>query len=271
MDILNEIVVRKKEEIAQRKKLFPLAVLQQSIFYQTKCMSMVSYIKRSDKSGIIAEFKRKSPSQSAINLYAKVEDVTIGYMQAGASGLSILTDEHFFGGKNEDLRIARKFNFCPILRKDFIIDIYQIHEAKSIGADAILLIAEILNKEQVVEFAQLAKSMSLEVIIEVHSADQLGKLNDYIDIIGVNNRNLVDFTVDINTSIEMIKHIPSDKIKISESGISNIENILTLKKAGYDGFLIGQHFMETANPSKKCRQFIKELTTTHQENIIVNP
>jgi len=271
MDILNKIVAHKKEEIANRKKLFPLAILEQSIFYKTKCVSMVSYLKRTDKSGIIAEFKRKSPSQNVINMYAKVEEVTIGYMQAGSSGLSVLTDEHFFGGKNEDLRIARKFNYCPILRKDFTIDAYQIHEAKSIGADTVLLIAEILSKHEVADLAAMAKDLGLEVLMEIHSADQLEKLNENIDIVGVNNRDLSDFSVDINTSIEMVKHVPSELTKISESGISNVENIIKLKKAGYDGFLIGQHFMETANPASKCRQFIKEIQNLRKDNFIVNP
>jgi indole-3-glycerol phosphate synthase len=220
---------------------------------------MKKYLQRPDKSGIIAEFKRKSPSKGDINPYAKVEEVTIGYMQAGASGLSVLTDTHFFGGKNEDLTEARKFNFCPILRKDFIIDEYQLYEARAIGADVILLIAECLDRGRLKDLAQKAKELGLEVLMEVHSEDQLVKANEYVDIIGVNNRNLHDFSVSIQTSIDLFPVIPNDFVKISESGISDPNVIVQLKKVGFEGFLIGEYFMKDDEPHKKCQEFIDRV------------
>ncbi|MEL6867565.1 MAG: indole-3-glycerol phosphate synthase TrpC, partial [Bacteroidota bacterium] len=223
MDILTKIVAHKKEEIARRKALYPIPLLEQSIYFNTPAVSLKTYICRKDKSGIIAEFKRRSPSKGNINPYAKVEEVSIAYMQAGASALSVLTDEQFFGGRNEDLTEARKFNFCPILRKEFIIDEYQLVEARSIGADAVLLIAECLDKASVKALAKEAKRLGMEVLLEVHSLEQLDKLNEFVDIVGVNNRNLKDFTVSINNSLELAKAIPSDFVRISESGISDPE------------------------------------------------
>ena len=220
---------------------------------------MKKYLLRPDKSGVIAEFKRHSPSKGDINPYAKVEEVSIGYMQAGASALSVLTDEKFFKGKNADLTEARKFNFCPILRKDFVVEEYQIIEAKSIGADAILLIAECLEKEEIARFAKLAKSLGLEVLMEIHSKDQLSKISPDLDLIGVNNRNLKTFEVSTQTSVDLFDHIPSDFVRISESGISEPKTIAELKAVGFQGFLIGERFMATANPGRACRAFIEEV------------
>ncbi|RME97053.1 MAG: indole-3-glycerol-phosphate synthase, partial [Bacteroidetes bacterium] len=184
MNILDKIIAHKRKEVARRKARIPIKLLEESLFFNTPVVSLSKYLQRPDKSGIIAEFKRKSPSKAAINLYASVEQVSIGYMQAGASALSILTDEHFFGGKNEDLTTARKFNFCPILRKDFIIDEYQIIEARSIGADAVLLIAACLEKEQLHDFAKLARSLGLEVLVELHHARELDKLSSAAQVVG---------------------------------------------------------------------------------------
>ncbi len=259
MTILEKIITHKRKEIAKRKELYPIALLEQSIYYRTPVVSMKKYLTRKDKSGIIAEFKRKSPSKGAINPYAKVEKVSIGYMQAGASALSILTDQEFFGGKNNDLTEARKFNFCPILRKDFVIEAYQIAEARSIGADTILLIAACLDKEAVSRLSTYAKSLGLEVLLEVHAESELDKLCDSIDIVGVNNRNLMDFSVNIDTSLTLANKIPADFIKISESGISNAETIVELKQAGYQGFLIGEYFMQSANPQRVCLNLVEEI------------
>lgn len=259
MNILDKIVEHKHKEVEEKKSLYPVKLLERSSFFNAKCISLRKYIIREDKFGIIAEFKRKSPSKGVINEFAEVERTSVGYMQAGASALSILTDNHFFGGSNQDLSTARKFNFCPILRKDFIIDEYQIIEAKSIGADAILLIAAILNKTQVKHLAQFAHSLQLEVLLEVHNENELEVLNEAIDLVGVNNRNLKDFSVDINTSIQLSDLIPKEFIKVSESGISNSETIIELRKNGYQGFLIGEIFMHSARPSKACKNFINEL------------
>lgn len=259
MNILQKIIEHKREEVNRKKELFPIKRLEQSLYFSSPCVSMKQYLQRPDKSGIIAEFKRKSPSKGDINPYASVEKVTIGYMQAGASALSVLTNTHFFNGKNEDLTEARKFNFCPILRKDFVIDEYQIYEARSIGADVILLIAECLDRGRIKVLAEKAKDLGMEVLLEVHSKDQLDKVNSHIDLVGVNNRNLVDFTVDIQTSIELFAHIPKDFIPISESGISDPNAIVRLREEGFRGFLIGEYFMKADEPHKRCQEFIERI------------
>ena len=259
MTILQKIVEHKKKEIAERESLVPIKLLEKSIYMETPVVSLRKYLLREDKTGIIAEFKRRSPSKGDINPYASVEQVSIGYMQAGASALSVLTDEHFFGGKNTDLTEARKFNFCPILRKDFIINEYQIVEARSIGADAILLIGECLEKKEVARLAKFAKSLGLEVLFELHSKEQIKKITDDIDIVGVNNRDLKTFEVNFQNSIDMLPHLPKEKVKISESGISEPSSILELRDAGFQGFLIGETFMKTAEPHKTCRAFIRQI------------
>ena len=259
MHILRTIVEEKNKEVELRKSLFPIPLLEKSTYFKTETVSLSKYILRNDKSGIIAEFKRRSPSVPSINLYADVEEVTIGYMQAGASALSVLTDEKFFGGTSQDLTKARMFNFCPILRKDFIIEEYQIIEARSIGADAILLIAEILDKRSVKSLAGIAKSLGMEVLMELHSAPQLDKLCDEVDIVGVNNRDLSAFTIDLQFSYSLIDQLPSDKVKVSESGIRTADEIIHLKEAGYNGFLIGELFMKEASPGMACKQFIDEV------------
>jgi indole-3-glycerol phosphate synthase len=259
MNILEKIIAAKKSEVEEKKALVPAKLLEQSIHFDAPVLSMKKYITRPDKSGIISEFKRKSPSKGLINPYAKVEEVTVEYMQAGSSGLSVLTDNTFFGGSNEDLLKAREFNFCPILRKDFIISEYQIIEARSIGADVILLIAECLEKEPMESLAKFAKSLGLEVLMELHSQAELSKVNRYVDIVGINNRDLTTFEVNLENSIRISDQIPNDFVRISESGISDPETIVELKKAGFHGFLIGENFMKTADPGKTCMHFIQEI------------
>ncbi|MFC3417419.1 indole-3-glycerol phosphate synthase TrpC [Algoriphagus hitonicola] len=260
MNILEKIIADKYREVAERKSLIPTKLLEKSIFYDGKVVSMKKYVTDPEKSGIIAEFKRKSPSKGLINGSASVEQVSIGYMQAGASALSILTDQEYFGGSNEDLKIARKFNFCPILRKDFVVDEYQIIEAKSIGADCVLLIAAALESEKLKSLANFAKSLGMEVLLEVHDGEELKKsLNDGVDLVGVNNRNLKTFEVSIDTSLELVTAIPDSFIKISESGISDPRALMQLKKAGFDGFLIGENFMKSSRPEQAAYNFIKEF------------
>lgn len=259
MNILEKIIADKYKEVAERKSLVPVKLLEKSTFFEGKVVSMKKYVTHPEKSGIISEFKRKSPSKGMINGAASVETVSIGYMQAGASALSILTDKDYFGGSNEDLKIARKFNFCPILRKDFVVDEYQIIEAKSIGADCILLIAAALEPEKLKSLAYFAKSLGLEVLLEVHDGDELAQsINDGVDLIGVNNRNLKTFEVSIDTSLELVDQIPSSFIKISESGISDPNTLIKLKKAGFDGFLIGENFMKSSRPEQAAYNFIKD-------------
>jgi indole-3-glycerol phosphate synthase len=259
MNILSTITASKKAEVAKNRELQPIAKLERSPLFQRQPLSMTQALLGLDATGIIAEFKRRSPSKGIINAGAKPGEVSLGYIQAGASGLSVLTDGGFFGGSNDDLARVRAMNSCPILRKDFVVDPYQIIEAKSIGADAILLIASILTVTETLQLATLARSLGLETILEVHNREELGHWNDQISIIGVNNRNLDDFTVTLNISISMAEYIPAGTLAISESGIRTAEDIVLLKKKGYKGFLIGEQFMSTTDPVAAAREFMGNL------------
>ncbi|MBK6834765.1 MAG: indole-3-glycerol phosphate synthase TrpC [Bacteroidetes bacterium] len=260
MNILEKIVLEKRKQVNEEKQLFPTQLLEKSIHFSSKCVSMKKYLLREDKNGIIAEIKKKSPAKGLLHPNCNVEKLSIGYMQAGASALSVLTDKNFFGGSNADLAIARKFNYCPILRKDFVIDEYQIIEAKSIGADTILLIASILSKEEIASFTLLAQQLGMEVILEIHNESELEKICPNLNIIGVNNRNLETMSIDVSTSIQLANKIPREFLKISESGIESAETISTLKSFGYKGFLIGSHFMRHPQPQIACVELISEIT-----------
>jgi indole-3-glycerol phosphate synthase len=257
--ILDKIIEHKRQEVADRKRLEPIARLERSPYFATPALSLRKYLQRPDKSGIIAEFKRQSPSKGPIQPYADVERITIGYMQAGAAALSVLTDTPFFGGSNKDLETARHFNFCPILRKDFIIDSYQVIEAKAIGADAILLIASCLSREQIQQLARLATDLSMEVLLELHDVSEVGKICPEVQLIGVNNRNLQDFSVDLAQSEQLAKQLPSDRVWVSESGIRSSADLVRLREAGYQGFLIGTHFMKQPDPPRACRRMVDEV------------
>lgn len=269
MNILDEIIAYKKTEVASRKSLYPVKLLEQSIYFSTQPVSMRKYIQREDKSGIIAEIKRKSPSKGVINSHVSVERTSIGYMQAGASALSVLTDKNFFGGSNDDLTLARKFNFCPILRKDFTIDEYQIIEAKSIGADAILLIAAVLEPSRLKDLCAFAHSFGLEVLLEVHNEEELNASADAgADLIGVNNRNLKTFELSVEVSKRLAPLMPENAVKVSESGIESVSTIIELRKYGYEGFLMGQNFMQHSRPEAACKEFIEQLrAATAKENV----
>ena len=259
MHILEKIIAQKKKEVAERKKLFPTDLLETSIFFKTECVSLVKYLTDENKSGVIAEFKRRSPSKGDINKYAAVEQVTIGYMQAGASALSILTDTEFFGGKSADLSEARKFNYCPILRKDFTIDEYQIIEAKSIGADAILLIAACLSPKEVKKLSGAAHSLGLQVLLEIYDESELDRFCENINVIGVNNRDLKTFKTSVENSHKLLPLLPDGVAKISESGINDPKDAAGLLVAGFDGLLIGESFMKNSQPEVACLEFISEL------------
>lgn len=258
MNILDTIIEHKKEEVAARKKTVPNEVLIQSELYGRKTFSLKQFLLDESKTGIIAEFKRKSPSKGIINGTADVWEVTSGYATHGASCLSVLTDEHFFGGSTNDLVVARKNNI-PILRKDFIIDEYQILEAKSMGADVILLIAACLSPKRVKELALFAKGLNLEVLLEIHVEAELEHICDETELVGVNNRDLKAFSVNVNRSIELSTKIPSDKIKIAESGIQDVETISIFKNAGFKGFLIGENFMKHPSPTIAFAEFVDKL------------
>lgn len=259
--MLQEIIANKRKRVAEQKQLFPVKLLEQSMYFDSNCVSLSHYITRPDKSGIIAEFKRKSPSKGIINQYADVMQTTLGYMQAGASALSVLTEEDYFMGKSEDLTIARNANYCPILRKDFIVDEYQLIEAKSIGADAILLIAAALSKEELKSLYEVARSLGLEVLFEIHDRAELEKLPSNDLVLGVNNRNLKTMQVDLKTSFELAYELSKQLVLVSESGLNNTEDVIQLKKAGYQGFLMGEHFMRTPNPAEALKQFITKLNS----------
>ena len=259
-NILDRITETKKAEVVKLKKVTPEASLKQGNFFDRSCISLKKRLLTPETSGIIAEFKQKSPSKGEINFAVKVEEVTRGYADAGATGLSVLTDHDYFGGSIINLVKAREANpGIPILRKDFMIDSYQITEAKAYGADVILLIAACLTKEEIHHLAQYAKELKLEVLLETHDETELEKISHWVDMVGVNNRNLKTFEVNIETSVKLANLIPDEFVKISESGISSVETINRLKSAGYKGFLMGETFMKTDNPAQTCSEFIEKL------------
>jgi indole-3-glycerol phosphate synthase len=260
MNILDQIIDTKKTEVARQKKVVGISDLEKYPFFSRKCNSLKSNLLKENESGIIAEFKQKSPSKGEINFKVKVEDVTKSYVNAGASCLSVLTDYEYFGGTLANLVKARETNpEIPILRKDFMIDTYQIVEAKAYGADVILLIAACLDKKQALELAQKAKELGMDVLLEIHNKEELEIINDFVDIVGVNNRNLKTFEVSVETSVELSKLIPGKFVKISESGLKGADEINYLKKHGFRGFLIGETFMKTENPGEACKNLISQL------------
>jgi len=260
MTILDKIIEAKKEEVARQKKLVDIEMLKDIPDFSRECNSLKKTLLKPGSSGIIAEFKQRSPSKGDINLSAKVDEVTKAYADAGAAGLSVLTEPKFFGGHQSNLVIARETNpEIPILRKDFMIDPYQLVEAKAYGADVVLLIAACLENEQAEILARQAKNFGMEVLMEVHNEAELEKLNDFVDIVGVNNRDLKTFNVDVETSVRLAKLIPDQFVKISESGLTGPKEIHYLRENGFKGFLIGETFMKTQNPGEACKKFIGEL------------
>jgi indole-3-glycerol phosphate synthase len=266
MNILDNIIVYKRGEVAGRKAAVPVSVLEKSSFFYRPCLSLKAALRDAGSTGIIAEFKRRSPSKGVINDKAAVVDVTRGYTAGGAACLSVLTDRQFFGGSDADLVTAR-VNEIPILRKEFIIDEYQIVEARAIGADVILLIAACLKPAEVRRLAAFARGFGLEVLLEIHGEDELDHICDETALVGVNNRDLKTFTVDIDRSIRLSKRIPSGKLLIAESGISQAETIVRMKGAGFKGFLIGESFMKEADPAAAFRQFISELQEAERHSM----
>lgn len=259
MTILDNILRDKRREVLLRKAVIPVSQLESSALFTRPTFSLAKQL-RENKYGIIAEHKRKSPSKDSINSSFTVEEVVSGYENAGVAGISVLTDSKYFGGSLEDLIIARSSVKIPLLRKDFIVEEYQILEAKANGADVILLIAAALSSVEIAKFSTLAKSLSLDVLLEVHNESELQRsLMPNIDMIGVNNRNLATFEVSLNTSIDLAEKIPTDFVKISESGISSVENIVELANFGYKGFLIGERFMKSNNAGEAAKQFIQQL------------
>jgi indole-3-glycerol phosphate synthase len=264
MNILETIIARKKLEVTAAKKAVPVSELEKGYFFANETLSLKKFILDPAKTGIIAEYKRKSPSKGIINDKVSVEDVTMAYAKFGASGISVLTDSEFFGGSLKDLVIAT-VNEVPLLRKDFMIDEYQLYEAKAFGAEVILLIAACLSVNEVKTLAAKASDLGMEVLLEIHDESELGHICDEIDLVGVNNRNLKTFTVDLEQSIRLAEAIGDKKIKIAESGISGVKDVLYLKQYGFDGFLIGENFMKHADPTIAFADFVNELKQ-HNEN-----
>lgn len=260
MNILDTIKQHKIKEVAHQKAQVSVKELEKSAFFEKSCISFSNSIKKSIHGGIIAEFKRQSPSKGVINDKVSVEEVISDYTQAGAAALSVLTDSQFFGGKKEDVSTARKFSTCPILRKEFIVDEYQIIEAKSLGADAILLIAKMISVNEIENFIAIAHQLGMEVLLETHTeAEVLSHSESKADAFGINNRNLSTFEVSVENSIRLSEMLPESKLKIAESGIDSIETIKQLKANGFDGFLIGEYFMKHSDPGEKCKELIKSL------------
>lgn len=257
MNILDQIIARKKEEIQRSKSRISLTELKNSQFYERPTLSLKDSVQ--NKSGIIAEFKRKSPSKGLINGNANVLDVAKSYEKFGASGISILTDADFFGGSSNDILEVRSSITIPVLRKDFMIDEYQFYEAKSMGADVILLIAACLSPSQVQEFTALSHELGLEVLLEIHSEEELNHFNKNVDLVGINNRNLKDFKVDLQHSVNLKNQLPSKVLSVAESGIYNIDDFKYLNEKGFDGFLMGEYFMKNENPGLAFENFAKEL------------
>lgn len=260
MTILDSIIARKRLEVERAKAEAPQSGLASKPLFERTCHALRNAILDPNKNGIIAEYKRASPSKGLINGHATINDVVAGYQQAGASAVSVLTDTDFFQGSLDDLVAARAALHIPLLRKEFIIDTYQIVEAKANGADIILLIAAVLTPTAVKTLSEFAKSLGMSVLLEVHNREELERsMVDSVDAIGVNNRNLNDFSVSLDHSLELVTLIPDRFIKVSESGISDPATIRSLREVGFQGFLIGENFMKTADPARAIMEFVKEL------------
>ena len=259
MNLLDKIIIDKRREVKLKKSIIPVSQLEASVLFNSRTYSMSKLIKNSPI-GIIAEYKRRSPSKDIINNNHSVEDVVLGYQNAGACGISVLTDGKYFGGSLDDLLLAKAAINIPLLRKEFIIDEYQILESKAHGADVILLIASVLTRQEIKNLSEFGQSLGLEILLEVHNLEELEKsILPSLDLIGVNNRNLKTFEVNLDYSKQLASKIPDEFVKISESGISSAEVVKELQQFGYQGFLMGEHFMKTKNPGEAAANFIKQV------------
>ena len=265
MKLLDTILAHKREETELRKIAFPIASLETQPFFERNCLSLAGSVARPDSSGIIAEFKRQSPSRGVMFPSANAKKVTAGYLAAGAAAISVLTDTRFFGGTGDDLLSIREAITCPLLRKDFIIDEYQVYETKATGADAILLIARILDKKDLLRYTRLARKLGLNTLTEVHNEEELGiAIESGTDLIGINNRDLDTLEVNVETTVRLNQLIPRDIVRISESGLDSAAIINRLRHEGVQGFLIGEYFMRNSDPARQCRELIKQLQNENQ-------
>ncbi|WP_372640506.1 indole-3-glycerol phosphate synthase TrpC [Ancylomarina sp.] len=259
-DILRTIVEQKHKEVEQLQSQYSIDDLKQAKHFHRTCYSAKAAITTGNNSGIISEFKRQSPKKGPINANANIRTVVQAYQKANASVVSVLTDSLFFGAHDTDFEIARESLSMPLLRKDFLVDPYQVYQTKAMGADLILLIAAILTPEEVESMSQLAKNLGLEVLLEIHDESELKHISSSVDLVGINNRNLKDFSVDLKHSIKLSEQIPDHFIKVTESGIKGEDDILFLKSNGFQAFLIGEHFMKQENPGKACSELIQNLS-----------
>ena len=258
--ILDKIVANRRAEVLNQKKLISLSEIGSKTDFSIARNSLSLRLSIPGSSGIIAEFKRRSPSKGVINDRVQPEIVTKGYADAGASGISVLTDSHFFGGNSADFMAARNANpTTPLLRKDFMVDEYQLFESRFLNADVILLIAAVLGKNEISRFTTIAHELGMEVLLELHDESELEKIDRNVDMIGINNRNLKDFKVNMDRSMRLLEKLPAEKVKISESGLSNPETVDFLRQHGFQGFLMGENFMKTENPALTCANFISKL------------
>lgn len=257
MNILETIIADKRREVELRKLRTPVQQLYKMPGFQRQTFSLGASLLAEDSTGIIAEFKRRSPSKGTINNSHSVSEIAGAYKQHGAAGISILTDEKYFGGKDEDLLEARVLDL-PMLRKDFVVDEYQLMEAKALGADVILLIAACLPVEQVANLSRLARALQLEVLLELHDEAELDHYNENVNLVGINNRDLKTFTVDIERSIRLAEKL-GDVVKVAESGITSAQTVLSLKQSGFHGFLIGEYFMSKPDPAVAFAEFVNQL------------
>jgi indole-3-glycerol phosphate synthase len=266
MGFLEPIIANKRNELLQAKDALTRSMVGYSLFKRST-ISLTTALKDKNSSGIIAEFKRKSPSQGwFVKEDLAINNVARAYEQNGAAGISVLTDRDFFGGAITDLETARQLVSIPLLRKDFIIDQLQVKETKIAGADVILLIAACLSRQQVKEFSREAHAIGLEVLLEIHNEKELDHICPEIDLVGVNNRNLTSFEVNIETSFRLINQLPKEKCLVSESGIRDVETIISLKRAGFNGFLVGESFMKQADPAIAFAEFIHRLNAKAYED-----
>ena len=263
--ILDTIVAGLRSSLPGQEARVPIPQLQTSPHYDVPCLSLVDYLTRPDKNGIIAEFKRASPSRGAYRLDADLSETTRGYMQSGCSGLSILTEPDHFQGSLEDLRLARRLHLCPILRKDFMLEPYQVHEARSAGADVILLIAALLDKAKVEEMVGLAHDLGMEVLFECHSVEDLDLWTPGIDMVGVNSRNLSTLDMDAHRFERMVSDLPKDSVWVAESGMRGAPDIAAARALGYSGFLIGDAFLRNSLPHQECARIVRALTDVKEE------
>lgn len=257
MTILDTIIAQKREEVSQRKARLSVADLERSPLFDREPHSLEKSLRQENSTGIIAEFKRRSPSKGDINTKADVVEVTKGYTRHGAACLSVLTDTVFFGGSTDDLMQAR-VNPIPVLRKDFIIDEYQLVEARSMGADVILLIAACLSPAEVRQLAQTARGLGLEVLLELHAEAELDHVCSDTPIVGINNRDLKTFTVDLDRSLRMAEQLPNEVLKVAESGIQSVDTMKLFYDHGFRGFLIGENFMKEEDPVEAFARFASD-------------